>query len=300
MIVSVVLCEGAHDIAFISKILRANGCKEYKAQIKKYPYPIREQIQNNYAKDSIGEKIIGNGPDSPYIPKAVYTDGEKLILFHNMNGDSDTGSRYSLIEQYRKNSIALEVRGNPDNITAFEFYLFYDADHLGIAGRLDWIRDAFKDNCNLDVGSPGQASWSYISDGMTTESILGTYVFHDPCDTEGKGTLEDHLLFLMCRENGELFGKAGDFLAVNSLGAERVREYDPNLDQYVGGKKYKSKKSQISVAGQLQFSGMNNSVIILKSDFIKKETILQDDECIKIANLVLSQKSKDPNGEADI
>ena len=124
MIVSVVLCEGAHDIAFISKILCANGCEEYKAKVNDYPYPIGEQIRNNYAKDSIGEKRIGNGPDSPYVPKAVYRKGEKLIIFHNMNGDGDTKSRTELIEQYRKNCIALKMRGNPDNITAFEFYLF--------------------------------------------------------------------------------------------------------------------------------------------------------------------------------
>lgn len=105
MIISVVLCEGVHDIAFISKILCAYGCMEYKRKIKDYPFPINDQIKNNYAKDAIGEKIIGSGPDSPFVPKAVYTDGRKLIFFHNLNGDADTEKRYELIEQYQKLSL---------------------------------------------------------------------------------------------------------------------------------------------------------------------------------------------------
>ena len=287
MIVSVVLCEGAHDIAFISKILCANGCEEYKAKVNDYPYPIGEQIRNNYAKDSIGEKRIGNGPDSPYVPKAVYRKGEKLIIFHNMNGDGDTKSRTELIEQYRKNCIALKMRGNPDNITAFEFYLFYDADDMGVTGRLVWIENEFTEQNQLYLVKAKQAEKSQVPDIQDISGMVGTYIFHNPGDPEKKGTLEDQLLLLMQEENSSALGKAVDFLSENALSPERTKEYDPRQDKYMGGKKYKFKKSQIAVAGQLQFSGMNNSVIILKSDYIKQKAILQDNECRKIAELIL-------------
>lgn len=288
MIVSVVLCEGAHDIAFISKILCTNGCEEYKEKVKDYPYPIGEQIRNSYAKDTIGEKRIGNGPDSPYVPKAVYANEEKLILFHNMSGDSDTKSRFELIQQYRKNSIALKMRGNPDDITAFEFYLFYDADDRGVTGRLEWIANEFTGQYQLNMEKPEQAGKSQIPDVQGIGGMVGTYIFHDPCNPERKGTLEDQLLLLMHKENSELLEKSMDFLNANALPPDRTKEYDPRQNKYVSGKKYKPEKSQIAVAGQLQFSGMNNSVIILKSDYIKKQTILQDEECVKIAGLILN------------
>lgn len=35
---------------------------------------------------------------------------------------------------------------------------------------------------------------------------------------------------------------------------------------------------------------MSNSVIILKSDYIRKQTILQDEECAKIAGLILGNR----------
>lgn len=287
MIISVVLCEGVHDIAFISKILCAYGCMEYKRKIKDYPFPINDQIKNNYAKDAIGEKIIGSGPDSPFVPKAVYTDGRKLIFFHNLNGDADTEKRYELIEQYQKNKIALKFK-NPDEIEKFEFYLFYDADDLGVEGRLDWIKNRFAGKFRIAAGDIAQGKKVCVQD-----ITLGTYVFHKPHSNAfeqkniQKGTLEDQLLALMHIDNGALFQKAAKFLDANILEPERTKEYDAKQDKYVGSKKYKPKKSQISVAGQLQFSGMNNSVIILKSDYIKKQTILQDIECKRIAEMIL-------------
>ncbi len=286
MIISVVMCEGMHDISFISKILCANGCSEYKEKVEDYPFPIDRQIKSNYSKNDIGDKIIGNGPDSPFVPKAVYTNEKKLIIFHNMNGDSDTKTRYKLIEQYQKNSIALQF-ANPSNITAFEFFLFYDADELGVAKRMDWIKDKFQSKYQIPDGEIGQARKVPLPDAESCKMTLGTYVFYDPADPEQKGTLENMLLALMRKENSDLFARAEDFLNSNVLEAERTKEYDSKQDKYAGGGKFKYLKSEISIAGQLQFSGMNNSVIILKSDYIKKHTILADDECIKIANLVL-------------
>ena len=44
-------------------------------------------------------------------------------------------------------------------------------------------------------------------------------------------------------------------------------------------------KKSIAAAGQLQFSGMQNAVTILKSDYITREDILENEECDKIAGL---------------
>jgi len=281
MIISVVLCEGVHDIAFISKILCANGCGAYTEKLNDYPYPIGDQLKNNYARDAIGEKVIGPGPASPYIPGAAYRYKNKIILFHNLGGDSDTDTRYALIEQYQKNKLALRFR-NPDNITGFEFYLFYDADDLGVEGRIHWMKSRFEEKYGIPAGVIGQGKRFH-----TPDFAMGAYVFYDPADTEKKGTLEDQLLTLMRKDNSGLLDRAEEFLKENALEPERTKEYDVGQDNYAGGKKYKPKKSRISIAGQLQFSGMNNSVIILKSDYIKKDTILQDNECRRIAGMIL-------------
>ncbi|MCM1541073.1 MAG: hypothetical protein NC121_07415, partial [Blautia sp.] len=168
-----------------------------------------------------------------------------------------------------------------------EFYLFYDADDMGVTGRLEWIENEFTGSNQLYQEKPKQAAKSRVPDVQGIGGVMGTYIFHDPGNPERKGALEDQLLLLMQEENGGVLGKSMDFLKENELPPERTKEYDPGQDKYMGGKKYKYKKSQIAVAGQLQFSGMNNSVIILKSDYIRQQTILRDEECRKIAELIL-------------
>ncbi|WP_319202256.1 hypothetical protein [uncultured Ilyobacter sp.] len=47
-----------------------------------------------------------------------------------------------------------------------------------------------------------------------------------------------------------------------------------DLEAYRGESKFYHEKSMISVAGQLQFSGMSNAVIISKSDLLNKESLM--------------------------
>jgi len=125
-------------------------------------------------------------------------------------------------------------------------------------------------------------------------SSFGCYVFHDVTSSDKTGDLEDLLLLLMNQErNRGIFEKAYSFLndgrnlliGLNEENKNRDKEYDPLYDRYTSSHKYKAKKSWISVAGQLQLSGMQNAVIILKSDYITKQDILENDECSIIASL---------------
>ncbi|MEH2773558.1 hypothetical protein, partial [Klebsiella pneumoniae] len=77
------------------------------------------------------------------------------------------------------------------------------------------------------------------------------------------------------------------FFSDNSLDAERTRELHiiNGEEQRKGASKYSEKKSKVNLFGQLQFSGMNNSVIISKSDFLRKEDIEHCPQCLAIKNM---------------
>ncbi len=91
----------------------------------------------------------------------------------------------------------------------------------------------------------------------------------------------------MQQENEKIFEESEKYLLENALAGERQKEYkDIGAEQsYTGSSKFKEKKSIISLAGQLQFSGMNNSVIIAKSDYITSEKLMANDQCIEIQSL---------------
>lgn len=270
MIIKVVFCEGIHDIAYIEKIMKTYEYKEYLKKVEDYPHPLNGMIKENASKTNILK-----GKDRT-IPMSGLIKDNILILFHQMEGDSSKESVKELIKQYRMNKYALDVE-NPDNIEQFEFYLFYDADELGVQARLEEIKDTF--DLQNDVRQGGKCSFE--------DDVLGAYIFHDPSDTEKKGTLEDQILRLMSKDNEKIFSDAKEFLEKNELPSERRKKYDSFKDEYKGkDRNYHLKKSVIGISGQLQFSGVHNTVIIENSDYIKKSDILADAECTAIYNLL--------------
>ncbi|MBL0687404.1 MAG: hypothetical protein JJV94_06240 [Sulfurospirillum sp.] len=144
----------------------------------------------------------------------------------------------------------------------FRFLYFFDADDKGISTRMDEINEELELNDKL--------SHSEIKEIDSYE--WGCYIFHKDKDS---GDLEDIILDLMKPNNETIFENSLSFL-------------DKNIQ-----KKYKDKvkikKSIISVAGQLQFSGVNNSVIISKSDYITCIDISNNKQCREIIKLFQSK-----------
>lgn len=281
MIINVVMCEGAHDIGFISKIMLANGFKSYGKRIKEYPYPINTQIENNIKKSAVGDRKIGFEPPSYKIPYASLIKDELLLLFHNMGGDKSFKDRKNLINDYKDIMEGINNGLVASVISEIKYFIFFDADNKGVKNRIETIRNDYSNEYNIPKD---QIENGKISFGGNIR--LGTYIFHDTSDLNKKGTLEDQLLGLIKLKNKEIIDAAEEYLDKNSLASGRTQEYSVSDGKYKGVSKFNKKKSIISVAGQLQFSGMNNSVIIAKSDYIEKSVILNDNECNIICKLL--------------
>ncbi len=137
------------------------------------------------------------------------------------------------------------------------------------------------DNLNIELGLSKNIKHHEITEA--DDHQWGCYIFHK--DDKG-GCLEDVLLGLMRPTNETVFEQAESFISSNRLKPqERECEYKPHNGKYKNKCKFKDKKSIISVAGQLQISGMGNSVIIARSDFIKKDDILNSPVCNDIIKL---------------
>jgi len=276
MRIKVVFCEGVHDIAYIDKIMKVHGYEDYiKDDPNEYPYPINKIIITNAQK-----VCIFKGKDSRVPFCALYKDDD-LILFHKMDGDGKVECIKGLISQYVECKEALNFE-NPDDVRSIDYYIFYDADTIGVNARLDAIRNAFCD----EFGIPKEG----ISQGEVCQgenANIGVYIFHDPDDDEKKGVLEDQLLKLMKNSNETIFANASSYLEDNQLPTDRRLKYNPLEDKMIGkDNNYKYKKSLIGIAGQLQFSGVDNTTIIEYSDYIKKDDILSSTECNIIHKLL--------------
>ena len=89
--------------------------------------------------------------------------------------------------------------------------------------------------------------------------------------------------------NQNIFKNSQDFIAANLLSEERQRKFVcTNKEEKVKGSiQFKEEKSVISIAGQLQFSGSTNAVIIANSDYIKKDDIENNQVCNNIIKMFL-------------
>jgi hypothetical protein len=273
--IKVVFCEGAHDVAYIEKILLVHGYHAYRKNVKDYPIPLGKMIEQNASKSNI---LAGK---SYRVPLCAVNNDEDLVLFHKVDGDKTSSRIIELIKQYMMNMKALEFH-NPDGIDGFKFYIFNDADDYGVEERIELISQDYCDTFNIPKDSLKQGE-------ICTEGdiFLGVYVFFDPDNPDKKGVLEDQLLKMMKDSNEDIFVNAEKFLKDNKLNEERTKEYNPISDSYVGRRNnYSVKKSLIGVAGQLEFSGVNNTVIIEQSDYIRQADISSSDECLNIYNLI--------------
>ncbi|WP_026395142.1 DUF3226 domain-containing protein [Acetobacterium malicum] len=282
MKISIALCEGTHDIAFISKILYSFGFESYENSISGFPKPLNQLFLTIFNNEKISDRKLGFHEDSYLIPRASLIKDNHLILFHNMNSDTTTKPRYDVIDQYNKlfgSKANLFIQGAVEIET--EYILFYDADELGIEGRVDFIKDNFCSKYSIDEKK--------VEHGVKMDCSgfkFGCYVFHD--EVSKKGTLERQLNNMFkcgCIENTNLINNAEEFVDNNILNKERCRKYSPGTDSYVKSSRFSREKAIISVVGQTQFSGASNSVIIANSDFIKKNDIINDQKCKEIFSL---------------
>ena len=267
-------CEGQHDIAFLSRILFANGFSKYNKKLKDFPYPLNNQYISRLELKKISDSTLGF-KSNYIIPSVALSKDNTIALFHDLGGDGKHKERNEILNMY------LNLVGNEeeDQFTSrlnmdFKFIYFFDADDKGIDARLEEL------NNELELSSPVQHNKILEIDGYK----WGCYVFHkDPTS----GELEDILIDLMIKDNESIFENCIDCLDNTSICQTRQKEFicTAESEDYKGSIKFKKKKSLISMAGQLQFSGMNNSVIISKSDYIRKSDLESNKHCLNIKEL---------------
>lgn len=276
----IVFCEGDHDIAFLSRILQVYGFSVYNEKVEDFTKPFDKLYIEALSKSvKIKERRFEFQRPDKQVPYSVLNKDNTLIIFHNMGGDGS-------IEKYSQEVVHKYIQLNDEMIREvqgydkldYRFLYFLDADDEGVTSRLvemnnllSFVNNELK-HCNIE---------------QKEDYEVGCYIFHDIEHTKLHGKLENLLLDLMTPKNEEIFKKSSEFLEQNILDNSRQRRFvcTYEKEEPKGSIQFKKEKSQISIAGQLQFSGASNSVIIANSDYIKRNDILNSQVCKNIMEL---------------
>lgn len=263
--VIVCFCEGIHDVSFLTKLLCTHAFVEYKKPISKLPPPFNSIFRYNSDEALINLKT-GYNPSPAIIPSSIVSKEETWIILHNCQGDGSKDTRKRIRRIYEDTFLDDEDNqfvgtSHIGECGDLRFLYFFDADEIGIKKRV-------KEVC--DETSIEEIEHAAIHNSDQSES--GCYIFHKY--EKETGDLEDLLLKIMKLNNEKIFAESQTYLESNMLGPERQNSF-------------KVKKAIISISGQLQISGVANTVIISRSDYITKEKIMNDPQCDDIIQLFL-------------
>lgn len=274
----IVFCEGDHDIAFLSRILLVEGFRPYNEKVKNFISPLNNLYITALKNKRIEDTEFKFQRADIKVPYAVYEKDNKLVIFHNLGGDGNIKANSNKIkDSYLELNDELLRKTEEYDILNYTFLYFLDADDVGVEERLTEMRGLLELDDEL----------KHYELSKKDDYEVACCIFYDVRCPNTHGKLENILLDLMGSENEKIFQNSEQFVIENTLPDDRQRKFLCNNieEKSDGSKQFKKEKSIISVAGQLQFSGSTNSVIIAHSDYIKKNDIQHNTICNNIKKM---------------
>ncbi len=291
-----VLCEGPHDIAFLSRLLSADGYVKYKNVLSQFPKPLNQWFTSISKNLRIEDLSLNRMYDDikAVLPSGAMENQERdhLVLFYSMNGDEQKDKRKRVIRELKSwtHSPADEkefslMEENSDAGNNYGLILLFDADEHGVDSRIETTKKELSEYfTNADKIS--------YNGGIIEENEnikLGIYIFANP-DTK-TGTLENILLPIMKQGNEPMFDDAEDFLNKHYDESRlkplifRKHSQEGLIEKRDCRNKYHPIKSLMGVVGQLQNSGASNTVCIEKADYITLGKIKNSHICQHILDM---------------
>lgn len=261
-----VLCEGSHDVAFLSKLIRAQGFKLCEGtKLKDFPSPMDKILTTEATKANVEELKLSEIHHA-LLPSGVLKNEDESSFFfmYALGGDSRRDRRdrilTTLMDSVPRTGELTELIGDTEIYIAY----FLDSDEKGVAKRLNELSSEIRSTLGADEISLDSNGQVISYDGLQ----IGAYIFRSEEDDKGK--LEDIMLPLMKVGNDKIFEDAEIYIGAH---------YDSARDKK---KKFKKDKATIGIAGQLQRSGASNNVIISHSDYISADKIKSCTKCQEI------------------
>ena len=275
-----ILCEGSHDVAFLTKLIRIMGFKLCEGtKLKDFPSPMNRILTTEATKANVEELKLSE-INHALLPSGVLKNQEESTFFflYALGGDSRGDKRNriltTLMDSVPRIGELTELFSDTEICIAY----FLDSDDKGIAIRLDEITNEIRSALDTEQISITKNGSLVTYDGLQ----IGGYVFGR--DDSDKGRLEDIMLPLMKVGNDQIFEDAEKYID-SHYDSKRVKKGN-----------FKKDKATIGIAGQVQRSGTSNNVIISHSDYITEEKIKNSNKCQEITKFfqLLSETQNKP------
>lgn len=272
----IAFCEGPHDVAFITRILKCACYESYNVKIKEYPSPLNEIFERALKNMEFAELKIDQ-VSSKLLPRKILKKEEQVVLLYALGGNRQFDRAQSLLEVFNDTSPALSKSGS---------------DELGVIGAFQdlkisyiFINDADED-INKELQNLNIFLRNFLKDpnfALKHNTIISHQVFKYGAyffSANGKsGTLENLLLEIMRDGNEGIFEDSEVFYEKLKYPKD-TKKLKIKCDNGIALETESSKmfdvypkKSIITIAGQLQNSGKSQVAVIEDSRYITLDKI---------------------------
>jgi hypothetical protein len=268
MKIVVVLCEGGHDVAFLYRILKSGGFKEYSKEIGKMHPPLDKYIATKLEEYNYNDWKLKK--IRPPVPSAIMKSSQTLFLLYGIGGIKNHDVAEEIIDDFSTfiPEDDSEDRAKPEGSNVYSFAIIFDADEKNINDRVKTV-------CKIFSVLPWNFDKTQLGHGKVVEcgnTLIGCFIFTGDDNKHGK--LEDIILPMMRQGNEDIFDDAQKYYR-----KYRRKNQNENLEE---NNTTREKKSTIGITGQLQKPGCSNSVIIQASKYVTKDKIAGDKKCREI------------------
>lgn len=255
-----IICEGKQDVAYISLLLELMGFSEYAKVISDFDQPLQKFFLQQVKGFEYDNNRLRKGPNLPIIYRQL-KNHQQFAIVYSIDGLRNIDKAKHVIQNYRT-AIEFGLKGSSEMSINLSLCILMDADDVGIEERVNQMKEEYRDTVkNIDEVSHNQV----IEEEFYKQ--FGCYIFSK--GEEEKGNLEDILLealsmnkdFKSKIESGEKFLDAFTFERMVKKKRGKVLDEKKTLSD--------KKKSIISVSGQFDYSGLDNSDLIRKNKTLK-------------------------------
>jgi hypothetical protein len=280
-----VLYEGAHDSAFLLRLLQSCNIEPYKEMLKDYsPRSLAKFLVNRYERQDIAHgRFRPAGKNRGAIVAAVppvfeaafhLKTPDRLLLLHRCNGDGQVAA----INAFLSELVELSKPGAADiGLKSFGVVFMLDADDHGVAGRVAMLKER-----HSEALRPVLPSFERIhansSDGIVRDGNFSAGCWVHCKGEEDFGTLEDILWPMLHTNIGSRLDDALNYIDDHALpGTEILRGARATV---------KKTKAALSIAGQIDAPGYSLSVALRDMPAFDDKSIGQSLHCQAVLEIL--------------
>jgi hypothetical protein len=273
---SLIFCEGAHDVIFVRKLLKLlMNYQDQNIKFSELPSPFNSLFKKSVEKHAADDLSL-NMAHKFFLPDFILKKDDKFVCVFNTGGQGNINK----IKNFLSDFIPLFENArifpsNAENICSTIKYLFiYDADELGIEGRVCEFSKHFND---IEFNT---SDWQYTSsDFARISSNKAIYVWGE---SSQRGTLEDILVSVFQHRETDI-----STMDISKEAMSNLYSIDPEIPLSVS-RRAKYNKAVMTTAGQKDKPGQALSTIIKETNFVSSDSLTSNERVSDFVSFIRS------------